>query len=183
MPPFPALSQLEKDALAAFLFDRDRGRRVELGENDLAWAQDTPYVATGHHDFRDPEGFPVNARPWGTLSAIDLNRGEILWQKPLGTYPELERRGLPPTGTFNMGGPLVTAGSLVFIGAAMDERFRAFDSETGTVLWEFQMDAGGYATPSTYEIDGRQFVVIAAGGGGKPGTRTGDAYYAFTLPD
>ncbi|HUF62564.1 MAG TPA: PQQ-binding-like beta-propeller repeat protein [Verrucomicrobiales bacterium] len=183
MPPFPALSEVEKDALTAFLFDRDRDRRVELGENDLAWARATPYLATGHHDFRDPEGFPVNDQPWGALNAIDLNRGEILWQVPLGTYPELERRGLPPTGTFNMGGPLATAGGLVFIGASMDERFRAFHSETGEVLWEFQMDAGGYASPSSYEINGRQFVVIAAGGGGKPGTRRGDAYYAFALPD
>ena len=101
---------------------------------------------------------------------------------PLGTYPALEARGLPPTGTFNIGGPLVTAGGLVFIGAAMDERFHAFDAATGKLLWEFQMDAGGYASPATFEADGRQYVVIAAGGGGKPETRPGNAYYCFALP-
>ena len=98
-----------------------------------------PYVATGHNEFRDPKGFPANKRPWGTVSAIDLNKGEILWQVPLGTYPQLEAKGYPPTGTFNMGGPIVTAGGLVFIGGAMDERFRALDSDTGRVLWQYQM--------------------------------------------
>jgi quinoprotein glucose dehydrogenase len=101
----------------------------------------------------------------------------------LGTYRELEARGIPPTGTFNIGGPLVTEGGLVFIGAAMDERFHAFDKSTGKLLWEFQMDAGGYATPATYEVRGQQFVIIAAGGGGKPETRSGNAYYCFALPE
>ncbi|HEY4654671.1 MAG TPA: pyrroloquinoline quinone-dependent dehydrogenase, partial [Cyclobacteriaceae bacterium] len=103
------------------------------------------------------------------------------WQVPLGTYPELEAKGHPPTGTFNMGGAAVTAGGLVFIGATMDERFRAFDKDTGKVLWEFQMDAGGYATPAVYEVKGRQYIVIAAGGGGKPETRPGNASYCFAL--
>ncbi len=102
---------------------------------------------------------------------------------PLGTYPELEARGLPPTGTFNMGGPIVTAGGLVFIGAAMDERLHAYDKSTGKMLWSFQMDAGGYATPVTYELNGTQYIVIAAGGGGKPGTKSGNGYYAFALPN
>jgi glucose dehydrogenase len=95
---------------------------------------------------------------------------------------ELEARGLPPTGTFNIGGPLVTVGGLVFIGAAMDEPFHAYDAETGALLWEYQMDAGGYARPATFEVDGRQHLVIAAGGGGKPETRPGDACYCFALP-
>ena len=112
-----------------------------------------------------------------------LDRGEIRWQVPLGTYPALEAKGLPPTGTFNIGGPLVTAGSLVFIGAAMDERFHAFDKSTGKLIWEFQLEAGGYATPATYSINGKQYIVIAAGGGGKPGTKPGNAYYSFALPD
>ncbi|MCK5703340.1 MAG: PQQ-binding-like beta-propeller repeat protein, partial [Cyclobacteriaceae bacterium] len=91
-------------------------------------------------------------------------------------------RGLPPTGTFNMGGPVVTKGGLIFIAATMDERFHAFDKDTGDLLWEYQMDAGGYATPATYEVKGKQFVIIAAGGGGKPETRPGDTYYCFAIP-
>ncbi|MCH8963126.1 MAG: PQQ-binding-like beta-propeller repeat protein, partial [Bacteroidetes bacterium] len=105
-----------------------------------------------------------------------------VWQVPLGTYPALEARGEPPTGTFNIGGPVVTAGGLVFIGATKDERFRAFDKETGAMLWEYPLPAGGYATPSVYRVAGRQYVVIAAGGGGKPGTTPGDSYLAFALP-
>jgi quinoprotein glucose dehydrogenase len=180
MPRFPMLSQTERDALVAFLWEE--GKDVKVNAENLSFASTTPYVATGHNAFRDAEGFPVNLRPWGTLSAIDLDLGEIRWQVPLGTYPELEARGLGMTGTFNMGGPLVTAGGVVFIGATMDERFRAFDKESGEILWEFQMDAGGYATPATFSVAGKQYVVIAAGGGGKPETKPGNAYYCFALP-
>jgi quinoprotein glucose dehydrogenase len=120
--------------------------------------------------------------PWGQLTAIDLSPGEIVWQVPLGEHKELTARGIPRTGTQNIGGSLVTAGGLVFIGATQDERFRAFDGATGKVLWEGQLPAGGYASPCTYEVNGRQYVVIAAGGGGKPSTRSGDAYVAFALP-
>ena len=148
----------------------------------MSFSSQIPYVATGHRTLKDPDGFPANTRPWATLSAINLNKAEITWQIPLGTYPELEVRGLPPTGTFNMGGPIVTVSGLVFIAATMDERIRAFDKDNGIQLWEYQLDAGGYATPSTYEVDGKQYVVIAAGGGGKPETKPGDTYFCFTLP-
>jgi quinoprotein glucose dehydrogenase len=141
------------------------------------------FMELTHPPLIAPEGYPANKRPWGVLNAIDLDRGEIRWQIPLGTYPKLEAKGLPPTGTFNIGGPLVTAGGIVFIGAAMDERFHAYDKQTGKLLWEFQMDAGGYATPATYEINNRQYIVIAAGGGGKPETKPGNAFYCFALPD
>ncbi|MDG1891367.1 MAG: PQQ-binding-like beta-propeller repeat protein [Verrucomicrobiota bacterium] len=183
MPSFSSLSDLEKRAVIAFLFDTGREEQIQTRDLKLSYAADVPVVATGHHDWRDPEGFPVNKRPWGTLSAVDLDQGRIRWQVPLGTYPKLEQRGVSPTGTFNIGGPVVTRGGLVFIGAAMDERFHAFDKDTGELLWEHQMNAGGYATPATYMLDGRQFVVIAAGGGGKPGTRKGDAFYCFALPE
>ena len=180
MPPVP-LSDRKMTQLTNFLY-KEQEQPAAAGEEDPR-SNMPPYIATGHKPFRDPNGYPANKPPWGTLNAIDLNAGEILWQVPLGEHQELLDRGLAPTGTFNMGGSIVTAGGLVFIGATKDERFRAFDKASGEILWETQLSAGAYATPCTYMVDGRQYVVIAAGGGGKPGTRSGDAYVAFALPD
>lgn len=141
-----------------------------------------PYDHTGYNRFVDQEGYAAIKPPWGQLTAIDLKKGEIVWQAILGEHKELTARGIPPTGTQNIGGSLVTAGGLVFIAATQDEKFRAFDKRSGKVLWEAQLLAGGYASPCTYEVKGKQYVVIAAGGGGKPRTRSGDAYMAFALP-
>jgi quinoprotein glucose dehydrogenase len=141
-----------------------------------------PFHDVGLLRLTDHEGYPGVKPPWGTLTRIDLNEGKIQWQITLGEFPELTARGVPPTGTPNLGGCIVTAGGLVFIGATMDEKFRAFDSATGEMMWEHKLPFGGYATPSTYSVNGRQFVVIAAGGGGKLGTKSGDAYVAFALP-
>lgn len=142
-----------------------------------------PYRLLGYIQFRDHEGYPAIAPPWGELVAVDLNQGTIAWRSVLGEYPELSRRGVPPTGTESFGGTIVTAGGLVLIAGTKDEKFRAFDKATGKVLWEYQLPAGGYATPATYAVDGKQFVVIAAGGAGKQQTKAGDAFIAFALPE
>lgn len=136
----------------------------------------------GYTKFLDQEGYPAIRPPWGQLTAIDLQRGEFVWQVPLGEHPQLTARGVPQTGTENFGGTIVTAGGLVFIGATRDEHFHAFDKSTGELLWRTKLPAGGYATPCTYRARGRQFVVIAASGGGKLGTPPGDAILAYALP-
>jgi quinoprotein glucose dehydrogenase len=140
------------------------------------------YNFTGYNYFRDKEGYSAIKPPWGNLTAIDVSKGTIAWQVVLGEFPELTAKGIPQTGTENFGGTIVTAGGLVFIGGTMDEKFRAFDSKTGKTAWEFKLPAGGYATPSTYMLNGKQYVVIACGGGGKLRTPAGDAYVAFALP-
>jgi quinoprotein glucose dehydrogenase len=148
------------------------------------------YDFTGYHRWYDPDGYPAVAPPWGTLNAIDLNSGEYAWKIPLGEYPELAAQGLKDTGTENYGGPIVTAGGLVFIGATnFDKKFRAFDKDTGKLLWETVMVNSGNATPITYEVNGKQFVVIAAFGGyagDRAGAVTGapsrGAFVAFALP-
>ena len=133
--------------------------------------------------FVDPYDVPAISPPWGTLNAIDLDKGEILWKVPLGEYPHLAAKGIRNTGAKNFGGPVLTAGGVIFIAATPDEKIRAFDKYSGRVLWEHQLPAGGYATPSVYMVKGRQYVVIAAGGGGKLGTKHGDSIIAFALPD
>jgi quinoprotein glucose dehydrogenase len=142
-----------------------------------------PYGIAGYVRFTDADGYPGSRPPWGLLTAIDLNTGDFVWQVPLGEFPELARRGRPRTGTPTFGGSIATASGIVFIGGTMDEKLRAFDARTGEVLWEHQLDAGAYATPATYMVDGRQFVAVAAGGGGKLRTKSGDAFVAFALPD
>jgi quinoprotein glucose dehydrogenase len=143
---------------------------------------ESPYVHQGYNQFLDDEGYPAIKPPWGLLNAIDLNTGEFVWRVPLGEYPELSARGVPQTGTENFGGTIVTSGGLVFIGGSKDEKFHAFDAATGELLWQFRLPAGGYATPCTYMANGRQYVVIAAGGAGKLRTKAGDEFLAFALP-
>lgn len=157
-------------------------------------SNNVPYIclvkpnATGGYDFggytyfNDKNGYPANKPPWGSLTAIDVNKGEFAWQIRLGEYPELTAKGVPQTGTENFGGTIVTGGGLVFIGGTKDEMFHAFDKATGKLLWQVKLPAGGYATPSTYMVNGRQYVIIAAGGGGKLRTKSGDSYIAFALP-
>ena len=181
MPGFSFLSEEEIEAIIDFLNDPD-APEVNPLEIMMSRAPQVPYTHTGYNRFFDPDGYPAIKPPWGTLNAIDLNSGEHLWSIPFGEFAELTERGIPQTGTENYGGTVVTAGGLLFIGATQDEKFRAFDKSTGELLWETTLPAGGYATPSVYEVDGRQYVVIAAGGG-KMGTKSGDTYVAFSLPD
>jgi quinoprotein glucose dehydrogenase len=144
----------------------------------------TPYV--GYFGvLLSPWGIPCNAPPWGALTALDLEHREVLWQVPLGTTSDLAPFGIGvPWGTPNMGGAIVTAGGVVFIGAAMDSRLRAFDVRSGEELWSGRLPAGGQATPMTYRVreGGRQYVVIAAGGHTQMRTRLGDSLVAFALP-
>jgi quinoprotein glucose dehydrogenase len=189
MPSFQYLSKDEKENLITFLFNNERKTTLNLedAEVDIHKPEgnakgEVPYVMTGYKRFEDKDGYPGNKPPWGTLNAVDLNTGKLLWKVPLGEYPELKKKNVPPTGTRNYGGPVVTKGGLVFIAATVDEKIRAFDKSTGEVLWEGELPAAGYATPAVYVLNGKQYVVIACGGG-KLGSKSGDSYVAFALPD
>lgn len=173
----------EQEALQGSNTASESNGTLTWSGSDGSWTTTTPQYAQIAPFFEDHMGYPAIKPPWGTLNAIDLESGQILWKVPLGEYPGLVEMGIRNTGTRNFGGPVLTAGNLVFIAATMDEKIRAFDKFTGEILWEHQLPAGGYATPSVYEIDGKQYIVIAAGGGGKPGTRHGDSIIAFALPD
>jgi len=187
MPSFKALPDVDKDAINAFLFDRNESGIYKMegkGGNSTDQASSKKrYRLKGYNYLVDQNGYPGIKPPWGTLNAVNLNSGEVTWTIPLGEYPELSARGIPPTGTQLFGGGIVTAGGLIFIGASHDEKFRAIDKSTGEILWEVKLPGGGYATPSTYEVDGKQYVVIAAGGGGRQGTLATDYYVAFALPE
>ena len=183
MPSFAFLTEAQRQKVTDHLFGdavNDPGRKVEPGGDGGFGA--IPYTTTGYNRWLDPDGYPAVKPPWGTLHAIDLNTGAYRWSVPLGEYPELTARGIAKTGTENYGGPVVTAGGLVFIAASRDEHIRAFDRKTGKELWKAKLPAAGYATPAVYAVNGRQFVVIACGGG-KIGTKSGDAYVAFALPE
>ncbi|MEO1653488.1 MAG: PQQ-binding-like beta-propeller repeat protein, partial [Bacteroidota bacterium] len=181
MPGMPNLSEDEVKNIVDFLLKKEEN--PEAGGDHRAEASfDTPYAIVGFGRFKDDRGFPVVKPPWGTLNAIDLNTGEYLWKIPLGNEASVKDPEYPITGTENYGGPVITAGGVLFIAATKDEMFRAFDMKTGKLLWENKLPAGGYATPATYEVDGKQYVVIACGGG-KMGTPSGDTYVAFSLPD
>lgn len=195
MPAFPNITGPTLDELLAYLYSgKDTGAgagalasngKEMAGEPAVPESNDPNYRYrfTGYKKFYDPDGYPAVVPPWGTLNAIDLNTGRYLWKIPFGEYPELTAQGVPVTGTENYGGPIVTAGGLVFIGATIfDRKMHAYDSSTGKLLWQTELPYAGLATPATYMYKGRQYVVIAAGGGRNPKEAKGGAYVAFALP-
>lgn len=185
MPAFDRIPESQRDAILAYVLgdaSNAGGRPDEVERESMGSSRAVPpYAFGGFRRWLDNEGYPAVKPPWGTLAAVDLNSGEIKWQVPLGEYRELTDRGIPPTGTENYGGPVVTAGGLIFIAATADETIRAFDKDTGKVLWSARLPFGGNATPSVYMAEGRQFVVISAGGA-KSGRPAGGSLVAFALP-
>ncbi|ANH81674.1 pyrrolo-quinoline quinone [Niabella ginsenosidivorans] len=184
MPPFKQISETERKAIIAFLLKIPEKEPGTITKNTVKSTKDIhegiPYMMNGYNRFIDKDGYPGIKPPWGTLNAVDLNNGKLLWKVALGEYPELTKRGIAPTGTENYGGPIVTKAGLIFIAATKDEKIRAFDQKTGKLLWQAPLPAAGYATPATYMVNGKQYVVIACGGG-KIGSKSGDTYVAFSL--
>ena len=180
MPPNPWLFRRPGrfESLATFLLDTSDNIDTESIENP----EEFIYNHSSKSEFVDYQGYPAIKPPWGTLNAIDLNEGTIKWQVPLGEIEALSKKGVPPTGTKNFGGPVVTAGGLIFIAASADEKIRAFDQDTGKILWQADLPASGFATPSVYAVNGKQYLVITCGGG-KVERHSSDVYAAFALPD
>jgi quinoprotein glucose dehydrogenase len=189
MPTFPDLTDEQLTSLVRYLDHKPNPQPAPdtatpaAGSRAPAARPTTRYRFTGYSRFMDPDGYPAITPPWGTLSAINLDTGNYLWQISLGEYPELAAKGLKNTGSENYGGPIVTAGGLVFIGATIfDGKFRAFDSTTGQLLWEATLPYAGRATPATYMVQGKQYVVVATGGGRYNLAPARGIYVAFSLP-
>lgn len=190
MPAFLSIDAAQLNGLIAYLrsgpdaSSSDAKKEMSAAHQSRTTAAPlNRYVFTGYRKFLDPDGYPAITPPWGTLNAIDLKSGQYLWKIPLGEYPALVKQGIRNTGSELYGGPIVTAGGLVFIGATVyDRKFHAFDSSTGKLLWETTLPYAGIATPSTYMVNGRQYVVIAASGGRAPHGPVGGEYIAFALP-
>ena len=187
MPAFTRFSAEEKKALVAFLFGTERveagiTKLKEPGLDNKKGSPQVPYRISGYTKFLDKNGYPAVKPPWGTLNAINLNTGEYLWKITYGETPELAAKGLPQTGSESYGGPVITASGLLFIAGTKDGKLRAYDKKNGKLLWETKLPAAAFATPSTYEVNGKQYVVVACGGT-KLGARKGDSYVAFALPD
>ncbi len=179
----PAFTQWSEEAVAGVSKYLISGEDTRVKDSGIPVAPGMKYTIDGYNKFLDPQGYPAISPPWGTLNAISLDTGKYAWKIPFGEFPELAAKGMHNTGSENYGGPVVTAGGLLFIGATNhDRKFHAYDKSTGELLWETELEAAGNATPAVYEVNGRQLIVIAAGGG-KSGARSGGSYYAFALPE
>ncbi len=184
MPGNQRLTESEKKSIVAYLYG-DKIQPVaqrEPEKKEVMGDQPADYTISGYTKFLDKDGYPAIRPPWGTLNAIDLNTGEYVWTKVYGSYPELESKGIPQTGSESYGGAVITKSGLLFIAGTKDKKFRAYNKANGELLWETTLPAAGFATPSTYEVDGKQYVVIACGGT-KLGAEKGDSYVAFALPE
>jgi quinoprotein glucose dehydrogenase len=186
MPAFPKLTDKQKESISGFLFgdeQQEPGLSKE-SDPDNSGKKDTTvsYSISGYSKFLDKNGFPAVGLPWGTLNAIDLNTGEYVWKITYGETPELQAKGIPQTGSDSYGGPVITASGLLFIAGTKDGKFRAYDKTNGKLLWETNLPAAAFATPSIYEVNGKQYIVLACGGT-KLGAKGGDSYVAFSLPD
>src|SRR5215210_21399 len=198
MPGFGSLDDKQKQALVAFLLEEERAEiglakvqglvktkkkaKTETKSDTNKTSDSYSYKISGYSKFLDRDGLPAVNPPWGTLNAIDLNTGEYKWKIPYGEYPELAAKGTPQTGSESYGGPVVTASGLLFIAGTKDKKFRVYDKNNGKLLWQTQLPAAAFATPSTYEVNGKQYIVMACGGT-KLGTKGGDSYVAFALPN
>jgi quinoprotein glucose dehydrogenase len=184
MPSFKQLTDQERQAIISYITENKKTNLTAFKAVHKAVDPylDIPYQMTGYNKFLSKEGYPAISPPWGTLNAINLNTGKIVWRIPLGNDTVFSKKGRPATGTENYGGPVVTAGGLVFIAATKDGKIRAFNKRNGQLVWEAKLPTSGFATPSVYEISGKEYIVIACGGG-KLGTRSNDAYVAFALPN
>ncbi|HLH56125.1 MAG TPA: PQQ-binding-like beta-propeller repeat protein [Verrucomicrobiae bacterium] len=178
MTAFPTMSESDVKAVTDYLLLKENGAAPPITKSARP-----RYSFTGYPRFLDNEGYPASKPPWGTLNCLDLNTGKLVWTVPLGEYSALTAQGVPKTGTENYGGAIVTAGGLLFCSGTRDSKIRAFDKETGAELWSGSLPWVGSAPPSTYSINGRQYVVIASTGN-KLGKQSeyGDAYVAFALP-
>jgi quinoprotein glucose dehydrogenase len=185
MPPFTHLTEGQRTAIASFVLNLkalQQQRFENSSRTDLPAYYQVPYREGSSGKFLTEEGYPGVKPPWGHLTALNLNTGDVVWKQVIGDYPELQAKGIH-TGSENFGAPVVTAGGIVFIAATRDEKIRAFDKLTGKLLWQASLPAAGIATPAVYEVHNTEFVVIACGGGGKQRTKSGDKYVAFALPD
>jgi quinoprotein glucose dehydrogenase len=181
MPAFRKFTPDEKKMLVAFLFNDNVKSRADKKQVGAPAKEKNTFRISGYTKFLDKDGYPAIRPPWGTLNAIDLNTGEYVWKVPFGETPELQAKGLPQTGAESYGGPVVTASGLLFIAGTRDGKFRVYNAASGRLLWETTLPAAAFATPSTYSVNGRQYVVVACGGT-KLGAPKGDSYVAFALP-